>query len=178
MDAVHSLEKTLSEWYGKLPHLPLGARKWLGENIWWIVIIGIVLSVIGIFGLIVTLFTAFGISAYVSTLPYAAYSATSFGSIWITALIGLASLVLTTVLLAMAISPLKAKVKKGWTILFVIALIEFVLSVVGEVVTLDISGTVLSVIWLAIWGYFLFEIRDEFGRQPKVTEKKTKATAK
>ncbi len=174
MELVHSLEKTLSEYYAKAPHLPADARNWLASNVWWLAIVGIVLSVFAILSVVGIVFAAFGLSAYFASSMYSPYADVAFNAVWIAALIGLVSLVVTTALLAMAVNPLKSKAKKGWTILFVIALISLVLQVAGDILSFNIPGIIVAVFWAAIGAYFLFEIRGEFGKAVKVTAKPAK----
>lgn len=177
MELVHSLEKTLSEWYAKAPHLPAEARKWLADNVWWLAIVGVVLSVFGALSIIGIVFAAFGISAMVATTAYSPYVATAFGAVWLAALVGLASIVATAVLLLMAVSPLKIKAKKGWTLLFIVALVSLALQVVSGLVTFDLGAIVVSVLWSAVGAYFLFEIHEYFGAKTKVAAKAPAKTA-
>lgn len=163
MELVHSLEKTLSQWYAKAPHLPVGGRKWLADNVWWLAIVGVVLSVFGALSIIGIVFAAFGLSAMVATSAYSPYVAGAFGAVWLSALVGLASIVVTAVLLLMAVSPLKAKAKKGWMLLFIVALISLALQVVSGLVAFDFGGILVAVFWSAVGAYFLFEIHEYFG---------------
>lgn len=171
MELVHSLEKTLSEWYAKAPHLPVGARTWLAGNVWWLAIVGVVLSIFAALSIIGIVFAAFGLSAMVATSVYSPYVATAFGAVWLAALVGLAALAITTVLLVMAINPLKSKTKKGWTLLFIIALVSLALQVVGDLVSFNLGGIIVSVLWAAVGAYFLFEIRGYFGVKAKAPAK-------
>ncbi len=166
MEQVRALEKTISGWYANAPHLPVNARKWLANNVWWLAVVGIVLSAFAILSIIGILVVALGLSAFVATSVYSApYAGAVVGATWLVSLIGLVGLVITVALLAMAVGPLKAKAKKGWTILFVIALISLAVQVVGDLVTFNLAGILVAVLWTGIGAYFLFEIRDEFGVQ-------------
>lgn len=178
MELVHSLERTLSEWYAQAPHLPVEARKWLANNVWWLAIIGIVLSVFAILSVIGIVFAAFGLSAMFASSTYSPYADVAFSAVWLAALVGLISLGITTALLAMAVNPLKTKAKKGWTILFVIALISLVLQVAGDILSFNLAGILVAVLWSAIGAYFLFEIRGEFGKAAKVAAKPVAKTVK
>jgi len=169
METVRSLEKTIAEWYKNVPHLPPNVRKWLGDNVWWIVVIGVVLSALSLFALIPLTLLALGLStATVAGLPgaYGYVGGGVMGIAWLTILLSLITLVITTALLALAISPLKSKAKKGWTILFVITLASAVLGVLGNLVSFNIGGIVWTAIWAALEGYFLFEIHNQFGKTP------------
>lgn len=178
MDQLKKLEKTVATWYKDVPHLPKSLTDWLADNVWWLVVIGVVLSIIGIVTIVPLLLFAFGLSAGVATTlgsTYAGYT-TGFAGLWLGVLISVTALVVTTVLELAAITPLKNKAKTGWLLLFAVAVINFVFSVVGDLVTLNIFSLVLSVLWAAVWAYFLFEIRGHFGVKHS-TEKKEKAKA-
>lgn len=166
MEVVRSLEKTLGQVYKSAPHLPANARKWLADNVWWIALIGVVLSVLGLLVLVPLFLTALGLSVFVAASGY------SYGVNGTWALLSLISLVATTVLMAMAISPLKVKAKKGWTLLFISALVSLVFSVVVDILAFDVFGIVTTALWAAIAGYFLFEIHDQFGAKRVVKDKK------
>ena len=169
MEAVRSLEKTVAEWFKNAPHLPVGLRAWLGDNIWWLVVIGVVISVLGLLALIPLTLLTLGLSTVAVTTVPGAYGYAAGGLIgiaWVGVLLTLATLIVTTVLLAMAISPLKVKAKKGWTILFVIAIASAVLGALGNVITFNLGGLLWTAIWAALEAYLLFEIRGQFGVKP------------
>lgn len=169
METVHNLEKTVAEWYKNVPHLPKELRKWLGDNVWWLVLIGVVVSVFGVFATISTLLVVLGLGglAFSAAGVYGSYVASGvIGFAWLSVLISLLTLLAVLVLMGMAVTPLKAKAKKGWTLLFVVLLVSVVLNVVGNLVGFNIVGILWVAIWAAVEGYFLFEIRDEFGKAP------------
>lgn len=171
MEAVRSLEKTLNDVYRNVPHLPKTFTQWLADNIWWLVIIGVVLSILSLLALIPLALFAFGLSASVAT----AYTTdvSSFQGAWLSVGLQLAVLIATTVIEAFAISPLKVKAKKGWTLLFIAALVNTVANIIISLVDFNIFGIVTGLLWAAVWGYVLFEIHGYFGAAHKVAAKKT-----
>jgi len=169
MEVVSKLERTILGWFKAAPHLPGTAVKWLGDNVWWIALIGAILSAIGI---ITGLVAVIGIASIVGTVA-ASYYATSTFTAWaiVTGLVSLAFSVIETILLATAITPLKAKQKKGWVLLFAVWLVGAVSVVVNAILSLNpfgfIVGILFGAIWLAISGYFLFEIHGQFAHAEK-----------
>lgn len=164
MEQLSKLERMIIGWLKDVPHLPTTVRKWLGDNIWWIVVIGVVLSAIGLLGLIGALFTN------LSTLssPIISYYAapTVIGWLVVTTAVALAFTAIELALMAFAITPLKEKQKKGWVLLFATWLVAIVAMVVGAILTLNplsfIGNLIFGTIWVALTGYVLFEIHGQF----------------
>lgn len=164
MELLVKLERTILGWLKDVPHLPIGARKWLGENVWWIVVIGAVLTGISALVLLGALFTN------LSTLgsPIISYyaSATFVGWLVVTTAVSLAFAVLEALLLAFAVTPLKERQKKGWVLLFAVWLLGTLSVVVSAILTLNplgfIGNIIFGAVWVAISGYFLFEIHGQF----------------
>jgi hypothetical protein len=156
MESLHKLESTVEGWLKPLPHLPADWRKWLAENVWWITLIGVILDG----------FVALGIyqaATYVNQLTgfLAAVGVTNPG--WtFSMMVSLGLFVLTAVVMALAVSPLKAMKAKGWDLLFLASLVSIVASVFnygsGSLVTSLIGAAVGAVISM----YFLFEVRSHF----------------
>ncbi len=166
MEALSKLEHKVADLLKGVPHLPSGAQKWLGENIWWIVAIAAGLGVIGALSLLATLFGS------LSTLssPFIAYytSATYVARASLEVGVALVFVVIQSALLIAAVRPLKERQKKGWTLLFALLVLSAVSIVVGAIVALNPFSFVVDIIfgalWIAISAYFLFEIRGEFAR--------------
>lgn len=169
MDTVRNLEKQAAGWYKQLPHLPAEVRSWLGNNVWWLVLIGVVLMTLGLLVLIPLTLAALGLSALIGTASLlGTYNYTydgGLGIVWLSALVTFIGSLVVVVLTAMAVGPLKAKSKKGWSLLFLTALVNLLFAVAGDILALSVVGIVGSLLWTAVEGYFLFEIRDEFGRK-------------
>ncbi|MDB5162742.1 MAG: hypothetical protein JWO54_427 [Candidatus Saccharibacteria bacterium] len=164
MEFLNKLEKTVFGWFKSVPDLPNEARKWLSENAWWIVVIGLILTVLSILGNLSNL------SSLVSLMdsPAAAYFVSPAITTWniITIIVSLFFLLLEAILLAFAIQPLKERQKKGWVLLFATWLLGIVALVVGAFLGLSVINFIISVlfgaVWVAVSGYFLFEIHGQF----------------
>ncbi len=178
MEAVRNLEKTMAEWYKGLPHLPKDLRKWLGDNLWWITTVGIVLSVFAVFAAISALLLIFGLAGATAGLAPYGYGGTvaaGIGAAWLWSLLAIASSVITILLMLAAVNPLKVKAKKGWTLLFVVLLVNVAFNLLQALGSFNVAGLFFALLWGAVEGYFLFEIRGEFGKAAAKAEPAKKA---
>ena len=173
MKLLHKIETTVAGWLKGVPHLPAAGQKWLATNIWWLALIAAILTGISLLVAVTGLFSLLAIvGTYVAT-----YYVSEAVSAWaiITTLISIAFMAVSVVLLAMAITPLKELKKKGWVLLFMVWLLEVVSVVVSAVLTLNVAAAIISLlfggIFLAIIGYFLFEIHGQFALPKKATKK-------
>lgn len=158
MESIRKLESTVAGWYEKAPHLPLGGRKWLAENVWWIGLVGLVLGVIGVWSVLAVTFWA-----STALTIYGGVAGAVVGSLaFVAVLIALAFSIVLLVLLGMAIMPLKAGMKKGWNLLFISALLSLASTVVAFLLSWNLGSFVMGLLSTAISGYFLFEIRSYF----------------
>ncbi len=157
MRVVEDIEKAGSELFKQVPHLPKNAREWIVANAWWIVLIGVILSVLSVLSLVPILTGASLLSSI-----YAPYAAASTGKFILAAWVSLAFLAVVTYLEATAIAALKAKQKKGWDLVFLALLVSVVSSVVYFVITFEVSSLFGAVLGAVVGGYFLFETRDGF----------------
>jgi len=161
MESIHKLENMMGEWLKPLPHLPVEWRNWISKNVWWITLVGVVISVFGILGLFSALSFFTATTNHYGPLYTAATQ--THGGLWkLSIYISLALLVATVVVEAMAISPLKVMSKKGWDLLFLAYLLSVVSGVIGAVLNVDIFSLITTAIGAAIGAYFLFEIRSHF----------------
>lgn len=164
MEFLVKLEHIILGWLKDVPHLPIGVRKWIANNIWWIVVIGAVLSGISVLVLIGALFS--NLSTLSSPIISYYASATFVGWLVVTTAVALAFAVVETLLMAFAVTPLKEKQKKGWVLLFAVWLVGIISAVVGAILTLNVLGFIGNIIfgavWVAVTGYFLFEIHGQF----------------
>lgn len=169
MELLSKLERKILQWLKSVPHLPTAATKWLGDNIWWIAIVALVLSAIGAIIGLVAVITAASLVGTVAASYYAVSTYTAWAVI--TGLVSLAFMVIEIILLGMAIKPLQAKQKKGWVLLFAVWLVSAVSVVVNAVLSLNplsfIFGIIFGAIWLAISGYILFELHGQFAHTEK-----------
>lgn len=158
METLHNLEQKMAEWYKPMPRLPRDAQKWLAENIWWIVLVGVVCGAIALvsvffFTLLAgTLLTAFGggFGALLGVLI--------FMSVLTSVIAGGIGLVLG----GLAIMPLQEMRRKGWTLLFMTLLIQAASIILSNVLSMNLPMLIWGLLWVAVGGYFLFEIRSYF----------------
>lgn len=162
MESLRQLETTVASWYKKAPHLPVEARQWIARNAWWIIIVGIVFLGLGV---MVALLGVFFAGALLT--GFGAVGAAIGGLAIIAVVLSMFFSLVCIVLAAIAISPLKAMRRKGWNLLFLIVLIEAVALALTLLFTFDIIGTFWGLLWLAIDGYFLFEVREYFEGKAK-----------
>ncbi|RYX78700.1 hypothetical protein EON76_03210 [bacterium] len=171
METVNKLEIMIAGWFKDLPHLPVAFHKWLATNVWWIAIIGAVLSATALlFILFVLALLTIGLSIGGSALAGVlggVVGATVGGIISIAVIVSVTLLVAEMVLLGMSVSPLKAMAKHGWSLLFIILLLNVVANVVTNILVLNIFALLVGLFWAGVGGYFLFEIREYFGMHHK-----------
>jgi len=164
MDFLKKLEEKVFGWFKAAPNLPNDARKWLGENIWWIIIVGVILTVLNILRGLQTLEEQLSLKGTVAGSYYV--SSTTSDWIIVTVSVSLFFLIIEAILMFLSIQPLREKQKKGWVLLFAAWLISAVGLVVNGLLTLGIFSFIITVlfgaVWLAISGYFLFEIHGQF----------------
>jgi hypothetical protein len=160
MDTIRKLEAKVAELYETMPHLPLQGRKWLAANIWWLTLVGVILGAMGLFGIILATFFASAALTIYGGLAGAAIG----GFVFVAALAVTAFMAITIVICAMAITPLKVMRKQGWTLLFIATLVQVAEHVVSFLFNFNLVGLVISLFFTAIGVYFLFEIRDFFGK--------------
>lgn len=155
MQRLIGLEEAIGRLFRKMPHLPRESRDWIADNIWWLVIIGLVLSAMTVLDLLLLLF---GASLYMGlTADIAVGSA-----VFITTMINLAMFSIVVVLEAMAIKQLHLKRRYGWELLFVICLVLLAGSVLRALMNNSLSGLLNPLVVAFISFYLLFEIRDYF----------------
>jgi hypothetical protein len=179
MEFVNKLETTIVGWVKNVPHLPPAGQKWLAQNVWWIALVGAILTGISLLIAIGGLFTLIALIGSVASYYYVAGAAVNSWSI-VSAIVGLVILALRGLLLALSVQPLKAQQKKGWTLLFATWLLNILSVVLGAILTFSVFGFIVGILFgaigIAISGYFLFEIHSYFahaaGAARKVTAKK------
>jgi len=169
MESIHKLENTIDGWLKPLPHLPTNWRVWISKNVWWIVLVGAILSIVGTLMLVGAIITAMAAVNTVTSV-YGLYGisvASAYTGWWYAATV--ASVIffaITIIINLMAISPLKAQSKKGWDLLFIVFLIGIVSTIVSAVLNISsysvIANILGSAIGVVIGAYFLFEIRSYF----------------
>ncbi|QQS21965.1 hypothetical protein IPM09_00190 [Candidatus Saccharibacteria bacterium] len=164
MEQLHKLETMIAGWMKDLPHLPRNFTKWLAENAWWLVIIGVAL---GVLALMTTLSAMTVGSAVLGALGAPVLG----GAFLISSVVSLVGAGISVVVEAMAISPLKTMQKKGWDLLFLSTLVSFAGAVVSSLVSVNIIGVVWAALAAAISFYILLEVKSYFGAKAKLAEK-------
>lgn len=181
MEQIEKLETTISGWFKDLPRMPKNITSWLADNIWWLTIVGVVLSVFAVLSALSLVLWVLGISGIAASSIPAAYGGYAAGAAisvsLVSVLVSIIGFIFTTILMILAISPLKEKKKKGWTLLFAVLLINFAFSAVGNIVGFNVVGLFFTVLWAAVEAYVLFEIRGYFGVKSKQASKKVEAKA-
>lgn len=133
---------SLEDLFKNAPHLPKNIREIIVKIVPWLALIFGILVILG--GL-----TAVGIS------PIAAIG--GFEGSAFTLVVGVLSLVVG-VLMLMAFPKLQKHQYAGWRLLFWVE----VLSLVSNLLTLNMSSILVSIIWILIGFYFLFEIKSYY----------------
>ncbi|HWT39812.1 MAG TPA: hypothetical protein VN081_00870 [Dongiaceae bacterium] len=169
MQWMTKLEHMVAGWLKNVPHLPESARRWISDNAWWIVLIG---TIITAFAVLFGLLGIVGLLASYGTVGASYYVAATFTAwVLVTTIVTFVFTTLALILLAMAINPLKEKQKKGWVLLFANWLLSAVAIVINAILSLNpvgfITGILFGAVWLAISGYFLFEIHGQFAHVEK-----------
>lgn len=173
MEYVERLERTLAAWYGRLPHLPEKGRRWVADNSWWIVLIGTIVMALGMIGVLSVLLAGTMVLSVFAGL----YGAVFGGILALLTLLWIGLYVLTTVLMAMAINPLRMHAKKGWRLLLWVMTIGVAVEITYVFVSADVGSFIWSMIVTALGSYVLFEIRHYFTETAKVHHAKAiKAT--
>lgn len=170
MESLKNLETMVASWYKGMPHLPKNGQKWLAENAWWLVLVGVILGTFGILSVLLgtlvagTLLAGFG----------GPVGAVAGGLVFMVVIVSLAFAIVDMIISAMAISPLKAMRKKGWSLLFLGALINVLSIVVSFLFQLNLFSLIWGLLFAGVGGYFLFEVRDYFtsAKQSRHAEKK------
>jgi len=155
MQQLSGLESSLGTLFKGLPHLPKDWRHWLADNAWWLALIGVAFGCLGILGLVPVVL---GISIFTGIVAGPAAGAL----IIITGIVNMAVLVISVVLEAMAITPLRVKQKRGWDLLFLVSLVTFTGAVLNALITGNVNHIIGLIVGTLIGLYVLFEVRMYF----------------
>ena len=158
METIERLEVTIAKWYENMPHLPKNGQKWLASNAWWLVLIGVILSTLGIMGFLMLVLLSSALLTGVAGVAGAAIG----GIALLASLVYFVFSIIEIILSIMAISPLKALRKKGWTLLFTAMLVNVLAFVIGFIFSFNVFSLLRELVAVGIGMYFLFEVRDYF----------------
>lgn len=168
MSTISGLADTVAGWLKPLPHLPVSGQKWLAENVWWLELIGAILSAIAciMIGFSILVATVF-VSAAVGLYAFAGIPLLGVGINVFAAVVSLLFMIITTVVTIRAVGPLKRMEKKGWELLFLTLIIGALSAISSFVMNFDVTDFISSIfstiIGLGIGAYLLNEIRSYFG---------------
>lgn len=164
--SVRKLENKIEGWLKPIPHLPSTWRKWVADNIWWIVAISVVMSALAIFALLSAVLATSAVFTVNSNLwhSYGPFEHTGW---WVfSSMVSLLFMAVVTIITAGSINPLKNMKKKGWDLLFLVFIVKIVAEIVNLLISLNIflflSSLVGVALGAAIGAYLLFEIRSYF----------------
>lgn len=166
MDALKTLEQTLVQWHKQSPiHLPASWRRWLGDNSWWLVIIGVIAATLSVIGSLRTLLWTEDLLR--TTRQFAESLGVTMPGTGITHVVSLWISVVTLVAVALiqlrSIQPLREKKKNGWDLLFLASIISLSGSFVSGIVGGSIISAIIGLAVTAVISWFiLFEIRGQF----------------
>ncbi|MFZ2125181.1 MAG: hypothetical protein WA087_03205 [Candidatus Saccharimonadales bacterium] len=157
MEQIKQIEKTIEGWLKPLPHLPAEWRKWLGENVWWITGIGVIVDVF----VIINIYNA---ATAINSLNnfFKSYGLATSSGWTISLTVSIVLIALMTVIMAMAVNPLKEHKKKGWDLMFLATGISIASSVLTAVFGGDLSSLLMNLIGAAVGVYVLFELKSHF----------------
>ncbi len=145
-EAMHGLEAWLAPIFEKFPHIPQGGREWIVSVSPYIALVFGVLGIISLLGA-----SGLGIIASVLTLGLA-----------LPMLVSIVVSLVSAVLLLMAFPGLKARTKKGWSLVFYSEVVSVVGGVVSALTMSYASSLVGTAIGALIGFYILFEIRTHY----------------
>jgi hypothetical protein len=162
MESINKFEIMVAGWLKPLPHLPTNARKWIADNVWWMALTIINLSIIGILAMISFIFTV--ISLVNATSIYYSYSGASAYNGWsILAIIALLAIFAVNIILyAMSIMPLQLLQKRGWKYLFWALILQTVSVLISAILFGTVAGLIIGAIVIVICTYLLYEARSNF----------------
>jgi hypothetical protein len=155
MQYVESVSTTVAKWMKDVPHLPKGFTKWLAENSWWLTIVGVVISVFGVFGLLAAMTAGSALLVVVGAPALG-------GMFFISSLVSLVGIGISLVAEVMAITPLKAMKKRGWDLMFFVLLVSVAMGILGSLLTANVGGILFGIIGAAIGAYVMLELKHYF----------------
>lgn len=171
MSSIKKIEDKMAASFKDLPHLPESSRKGLAD-IWpWLALIGGILQLVVAFGLwqltrVVGAYTDLANSLAAYTGQTVGLTSTDKMVIYL----GIVILLADAVILLMAFPKLQQRLRAGWDLLFLAALVNLAYAVV----TIFIDGRglgsfIMSLVGSAIGFYLLFEVREKFGGKTATT---------
>lgn len=168
MDKVHKIENKLAGVFKDLPAMPKNGRKAIVEWLPIIVLVVAVLQVLAAFSLIKVYRDAdrfiTGVQTVFGGMLGAPVGLSAFDKLII--ITSIVMLFVQAAIMFMAYNPLKAKLKRGWDLLFLTSLLQVVYAVLTTFIDARGAGSmIMSLLGAAIGFYILFQIRDAYSKK-------------
>jgi hypothetical protein len=173
-DSVNWAEKITKKILSGVPDLPKNGQKWLAENVWWLVALGAIVTVISVINSISYIIDIYSAAnSLINSLTTVRYT---YGGWWTTVfVIGLALHLGVAVLLAKAVMPLKNRHPKGWRLLFFTLLFGFAAAIIPPVLGFYapyiVTMLAASLLGVLVGAYFLHQIKPYFSSPAKAKSK-------
>lgn len=158
MERIAKIESVIGEWYGSLPHLPATVRQWLADNSWWMAAVMVAIGGLVIFFILMPLLLLGALFAGIAGVIGAAVG----GILVLLAIIWMLLAIVSIVLLAIAIRPLRRHEKRGWNLLLVVLLINVAAIILKVMFDFEPASFMFGLLMASLVGYLLFEMRDHF----------------
>lgn len=158
MEFINTIERQLTTWFDRVPHLPTNVRAWLVRNIWWIMLVIAIFSIMGFGVLLLGALVGGALATMLAGVVGFAVSGVAFGALLLLYVPGL----VVALLLLAAVSPLRAQLAKGWRWLFLATLLDISLSLIQLALSMSGRGLFTFILTSVIALYALFEIRSSF----------------
>ena len=160
---IKRLEARFAKLFSKAPHLPSSGRTWLAYNLWWLILILLIIFGIGLFFTLLfgILFTT--LVAGIGVIFGGPIGALIGGIAGIAILLLGTFLLIALVLAGAAVSDLKQLRQRGWYLLFLLANIGIVFTCLGFLFTFEPISFIWNLLMIGVGLYLLFEVRSYFG---------------
>lgn len=175
MEVVKKLEKQLGDLFKDLPALPKNVKETLA-TVWpWVALVFGVLQLAGAWQLwrlfdraqpYLDLANQYSQYYLGQSIGYSGFEKTMI-------YLAIAMLVVQGVIMLMAFSPLKSRLKRGWDLVFLSVLISVLYAVVTIFIDARGFGSfIFSMILTAVGLYFLFQLKDLYSDKPAASKPK------
>jgi hypothetical protein len=143
--------------------LPKGFTDWLSKNLYWLALVGGILSAIGALSSLFGLADVLAGRGQIRVLYEALKGfAPPFWHVQLSSVISTIQLTISAGLLIASFMPLKSMKTVGWKFLYWNALVVFVLNALYNVITINIIALVFQVLFALIGLWILFSVKPEF----------------
>lgn len=170
-EQINKMSDLIEKWLKPLPHLPNVFVKTLAENLWWIIIVGIVFTAMAVFSSIGAIAIALGAANRINSVLGVYATPVNLAPTVIMSIVSAVFMVASVAILGIAVAPIKSLSRKGWNLLFIGMLLNAVYIVILAVMAgwLGFLPTLIGgALGIAITAYLLNEIKDQFKKTAKV----------